>query len=87
MVEVMFWNEAREALRIGNESKFYFENDRDAIDFIESVNIPDAEEASIDGVLYDIFEEIDDDYSQNAPCDNSGICAGSSCPHFWQCQN
>ena len=56
MVEVMFWNEAREALKIGDESKFY-------------------------------FEDADDDYSQNAPCDNTGICAGSSCPYFWQCQN
>ena len=87
MVEVMFWNEAGEALRIGDESKVYFENDRDATEFIESVNIPDAVEVSIDGILYDIFEEVDNDYSQNAPCDNSGICAGSSCPYFWNCQN
>ena len=86
MVEVMFWNEAGEALRIGEESKFYFENDRDATDFIESVNIPDAVEVSIDGILYKIFEEVDD-YSQNAPCDNTGMCAGSSCPYFWNCQN
>ena len=35
----------------------------------------------------DIFEDVDDGYSQNAPCDNSGICAGSSCPYFWNCQN
>ena len=87
MVEVMFWNEAGEALRIGEESKFYFENDRDAIDFIESVNITDAVEVSIDGILYKIFEEVDDDCSQNAPCDNTGMCAGSSCPYFWNCQN
>ena len=32
-------------------------------------------------------EEVDDDYSQNAPCDNTGMCAGSSCPYFWNCQN
>ena len=87
MVEVMFWNEAEEALKIGDESKFYFENDRDAINFIESVNIPDVVEVSIDGILYDIFEDVDDDYSKNAPCDNSGMCAGSRCPYFWQCQN
>ena len=87
MVEVMFWNEAGEALRIGDESKFYFKNDRDAIEFIESVNIPDAVEVSIDDILYPIFEEVDDGYSQNAPCDNSGICAGSNCPYFWNCQN
>ena len=87
MVEVMFWNEAGEALKIGDESKFYFENDRDAIEFIESVNIPDAIEVSIDGILYDMFEEVDDDYSQIAPCDNYGMCAGSSCPYFWNCQN
>ena len=55
MVEVMFWNEAGEALRIGDESKFYFENDRDAIDFIESVNIPNAVDVSKDGILYKIF--------------------------------
>ena len=87
MVEVMFWNEAGEALRIGDESKFYFENDRDATEFIESVNIPDAVEVSIDGILYKIFEEVDDGYLQNAPCDNSGICVGSTCPYFWKCQN
>ena len=33
------------------------------------------------------FEEVDDDCSQNAPCDNTGMCAGSTCPYFWQCQN
>ena len=31
------------------------------------------------------FEYVDDDYSQNAPCDNTGICTGSSCPYFWEC--
>ena len=30
---------------------------------------------------------VDDDCSKNAPCDNSGMCAGSTCPYFWQCQN
>ena len=30
---------------------------------------------------------VDDGYSKNAPCDNSGMCVGSSCPYFWQCQN
>ena len=24
---------------------------------------------------------------ENAPCDNTGMCAGSSCPYFWSCQN
>ena len=90
MVEVMFWNEAGEALRIGDESKFYFENDRDATEFIENVNISDAVDATIDGVYYamsEFWEDVDDDCSQNAPCDNSGMCAGSSCPYFWNCQN
>ena len=87
MVEVMFWNEAREALKIGDENKFYFENDRETTEFIENVKIPDAVDVSIDGILYPIFEDVDDDYSQNAPCDNSGRCAGSTCPYFWQCKN
>ena len=46
-----------------------------------------TKDVSIDGILYKIFEEVDDDCSKNAPCDNSGMCAGSSCPYFWQCQN
>lgn len=90
MTEVTFLNKAGEVLKIGNESKFYFENDRDAIKFIESVNIPDAVDTTIDGVYYamsEFFEEMNDGYSQNAPCDNSGMCACSSCPYFWQCQN
>ena len=44
----------------------------------------------IKGYFEDVdFEDVDDDddYSQNAPCDNYGMCAGSSCPYFWQCQN
>ena len=28
----------------------------------------------------------DEDYSSNMPCDNSGFCAGSSCPNFFKCQ-
>jgi len=28
----------------------------------------------------------DEDYSSNTPCDNSGFCAGSSCPNFFKCQ-
>lgn len=86
MTEVMFWNEANEALRIGDESKFYFENDREATKFIESVNIPDAIYVSLDGVFFELYEEVDD-YSKNAPCDNSGFCTGSSCPYFYQCNN
>lgn len=31
-------------------------------------------------------EVIEDDYASNAPCDNSGFCAGSSCKYFYQCQ-
>lgn len=87
MVEVMFWNEAGEALRIGDESKFYFENDASATKFIESVNIKNAMYVSIDGIFFELYEEVDDGYSQNVSCDNSGICAGSSCPYFYQCNN
>lgn len=89
MTEVTFLNNVGEVLKIGNESKFYFENDRDAIKFIESVNMPDAVDATIDGVYYAMSEFLEDayNYSQNAQCDNSGMCAGSSCPYFWQCQN
>lgn len=27
-----------------------------------------------------------DDPSGNMPCDNSGFCAGASCPIFFECQ-
>lgn len=26
-----------------------------------------------------------DDYSSNAPCDTYGMCAGTSCSHYYQC--
>ena len=42
----------------------------------------------IKGYFEDVdFEDVDDGSSQNAPCDNYGMCAGSSCPYFWNCQN
>lgn len=25
----------------------------------------------------------DNDYSSNAPCDNTGYCAGTSCPYYF----
>lgn len=28
---------------------------------------------------------LEDDYTSNAPCDFSGICAGTSCSHFFEC--
>jgi len=29
---------------------------------------------------------IEDDYTGNMPCDTYGMCAGSSCSHYYQCQ-
>lgn len=31
--------------------------------------------------------DIDEDYANNAPCDNTGFCAGSSCSYFIECSN
>lgn len=33
---------------------------------------------------YEEYEEYEE--SGNAPCDDYGLCAGSSCPYFHQCQ-
>ena len=33
------------------------------------------------------YEEVEDDYSQNMPCDNTGFCAGSGCSRFYQCKS
>lgn len=38
---------------------------------------------------YEEYEEYtngDYEESGNAPCDTYGLCAGSSCPYFSQCQ-
>ncbi len=29
--------------------------------------------------------DYDDDYSSNAPCDTYGMCAGTSCSHYYEC--
>ena len=44
----------------------------------DEYNLLEEDEDSFD------FEYVDD-YSQNAPCDNTGICASASCPYFWKC--
>ena len=31
-------------------------------------------------------EDIEDDYASNMPCDNTGLCAGSSCSRFYECK-
>ena len=34
------------------------------------------------------FEEsYESEQSKNMPCDNSGFCAGMSCPMYWKCQH
>ena len=36
--------------------------------------------------LNDAWDEYyEDDYSSNAPCDTSGMCAGTSCSHYYEC--
>ena len=34
----------------------------------------------------DELAELEADYASNAPCDFSGYCSGSSCPHWGTCQ-
>ena len=35
----------------------------------------------------DEYWDDDYDYSLNAPCDNSGFCAGPSCSRYFECQH
>lgn len=35
--------------------------------------------------LEEAWAELEDDYSSNAPCDTYGMCAGSSCKHYYEC--
>lgn len=32
------------------------------------------------------YEEFEDDYATNAPCDFSGYCSGFNCPYFIKCE-
>jgi len=34
----------------------------------------------------DEYAELEADYASNAPCDCSGYCVGTTCPHYWRCQ-
>ena len=31
------------------------------------------------------YDEIFSGYSENMPCDSTGICGGTSCPNFFKC--
>lgn len=60
--EVMFWNVAGEALRIPDgkpnheyQTKFGFDTFEQAALFIESVNVPDAVQVSINDERYDVY--------------------------------
>lgn len=53
----------------------------------------DTTVAEIIDSLMEFIDEIDDsfddesaDYTGNMPCDNSGMCAGSSCSNYPKCQ-
>ena len=36
--------------------------------------------------MADEMEEMMRDYESNMPCDNSGFCAGTSCPIYFKCK-
>lgn len=39
----------------------------------------------MDNVVDNLIEYADD-FPGNMPCDNTGFCAGTSCPQFFKCQ-
>lgn len=52
---------------------------------IEDLDPDNLQEVEADDIDED-WPYTDEDYSSNMPCDNSGFCAGSSCPNFFKCQ-
>jgi hypothetical protein len=47
----------------------------------------DMTETDFDAMADEEMWDYDDaDYSSNMPCDTYGMCAGSSCSHYYQCQ-
>ena len=52
---------------------------------IEDLDPDNLQEVKADDIDED-WPYTDEDYSSNMPCDNSGFCAGSSCPNFFKCQ-
>lgn len=32
------------------------------------------------------YYDYEEEYSQNMPCDNTGYCAGTSCPQYFKCK-
>lgn len=70
-----------------------FPNDADKNTFIGSMTIEEMHklEAKLKDWMYgkkDVDDEMwdyEDDYSSNAPCDTYGMCAGTSCSHYYEC--
>ena len=65
----------------------------DIFNGISTFDLLDAiEEEWLDFFVREEYDDIDaeydsiDDYVDNAPCDNSGFCSGSSCPYYYGCK-
>lgn len=50
----------------------------------EEVNWTDEMEEEYEERTEIDWEEVDDDYYENMPCDDTGFCS-SSCPYFYKC--
>jgi hypothetical protein len=63
---------------------FYFE---DKLEMTKQVNALVREDNGWydDEDEEDEWEEVDDGFSQNAYCDNYGVCGGPSCPQYYSC--
>lgn len=46
----------------------------------------DMTEADFEQMADEEMWDYEDDYTGNMPCDTYGMCAGSSCSHYYQCQ-
>lgn len=53
------------------------------------IGLPTTIEAELEKQLNEYLDQdfdcFEDDYSSNMPCDNSGVCAGTSCTNWIHC--
>lgn len=70
-----------EAVTVGDDMV-----DPDEMGYILSMNYDFTTDDPVFNEVYAYALTLEDEYASNMPCDNSGYCAGTSCPNFWNCQ-
>lgn len=53
---------------------------------VEEIEQMDEEQREAEEFFEENWDDIDEGYAQNSPCDTWGTCSGRTCPVYFHCQ-